>query len=84
MATPKAKLEERIAKLEAKVESLEEKLTVEPATAKPWWESIVGVFARDEDFQEAMRLGREYRESLRPQPIIAKSAKAGKRINVRA
>lgn len=32
----------------------------------PWWEKIVGVFEDDEDFDNAMRLGREYRESLRP------------------
>ena len=69
MAIPKAKLEERIATLETKVEALEEKLTTETATVKPWWGSIVGAFAGDEDFKEAMRLGRAYRESLRPKQI---------------
>ena len=66
MATPKAKLEERLAKLETKVEALEKQLATDAAPAKPWWESIVGTFADDEDYKEAMRLGREYRESLRP------------------
>ena len=88
MATPKTKLEERIAMLETKVETLEEKLATDAVAVKPWWENIVGAFAGDEDFLEAMRLGREYRESLRPKPIkpktATKSAKLGKRLNVRA
>lgn len=88
MAIPKAEMEARLAQLETKVEQLEEKFVTDAAPAKPWWESIVGVFAGDEDFKEAMRLGREYRESLRPKPIkpkvAVKSAKLGKRLNVRA
>ncbi len=66
MATPKAELEARIAKLEMKVETLEEKLATDAATVKPWWENIVGAFADDPLYEEAMRLGRAYRESLRP------------------
>ena len=31
----------------------------------PWWEKIAGTFANSENYDEAMRLGREYRESLR-------------------
>lgn len=51
--------------------------------AKPWWGHVVGAFADDPDFEEAMRLGREYRESLRPMPRSkpakrAKSTKVGK------
>lgn len=36
---------------------------VGPPTA--WWKRIVGVFQDDPEFEEAMRLGRAYRESLR-------------------
>jgi len=36
----------------------------EAATA--WWEKMFGSFADSEGFEEAVRLGREYRESLRP------------------
>lgn len=43
-------------------EQLEEK--VEPPF-KPWWERIAGTFADSPAYEEAMRLGREYRESLR-------------------
>ena len=30
------------------------------------WEKVFGSFANSEGFEEAVRLGREYRESLRP------------------
>ncbi|MEW6209638.1 MAG: hypothetical protein AB1631_14820 [Acidobacteriota bacterium] len=33
---------------------------------KDWLDEIYGAFADDPHFEEAMRLGREYRESLRP------------------
>ena len=86
MATPKTsvKLASRVAVLEAKVEQLQRKLKAVIPDAKPWWEHIVGAFADDPDFEEAMRLGREYRESLRPKPRSkqsnrAASAKARKR-----
>ena len=32
----------------------------------PWWRQIAGTFANDRMYAEAMTLGREYRESLRP------------------
>jgi hypothetical protein len=32
----------------------------------PWWEEILGSFANDPAYDEAMQLGRQYRESLRP------------------
>jgi hypothetical protein len=57
-------LEERLADLEAEVERLKHK--VDQATApQPWWEQIVGTFADNPDYDEAMHLGREYRDSLR-------------------
>jgi hypothetical protein len=34
--------------------------------ATAWWEKMFGSFADSEGFEEAVRLGREYRESLRP------------------
>jgi hypothetical protein len=34
----------------------------------PWWEKIIGVFGDDPAFKEATRLGKEYRDSLRPKP----------------
>jgi hypothetical protein len=55
----------RIARLEEQVSRLspqEGLATPEPA----WWKRIVGVFQDDPEFEAAMRLGREYRGSLRP------------------
>jgi hypothetical protein len=61
-----ARIESRIAALEEEVARLKRRLT-EPAKAKTHWvEGVYGAFANDPDFLEAMRLGRKYRESLRP------------------
>ena len=65
MATPS--LEERVAELETKMERLQQKHnTTDSQDNRPWWEQIRGTFKDDPDYDEAMRLGREYRESLRP------------------
>lgn len=62
MAT--AQIELRLATLEAEVSRLRQKVEA----AQPHWvDKVYGAFADDPDFLEAMRLGREYRESLRPQ-----------------
>lgn len=63
MAT--ASVEERLAALEEKVEKLAGKATKADADI-PWWKRIVGVYKNDPEFDEAERLGKEYRESLRP------------------
>ncbi|MBS1790638.1 MAG: hypothetical protein JST85_23170 [Acidobacteria bacterium] len=76
------KLETRIANLEAKVEQLQHAVGVagEEDQPQPWWESVVGAFADDDAFEEAMRLGRDYRESLRPKPARqSRSAKSQNR-----
>lgn len=59
-------LEDRIALIEAELETLKRKLENKEVTKPRGWRSVVGVFADDPEFEEAMRLGREYRESLRP------------------
>ncbi len=66
---PALSLKDRVAALEAEVQRL--KVIVESAPQadnRPWWDKIAGTFANDPAFEEAMRLGREYRESLRPKP----------------
>jgi hypothetical protein len=64
-----ARLEQRVAALEAEVASLKAKVET-PAASKdlPWWERIAGSFEGDPLYEEAMRLGREWRESFRPKP----------------
>lgn len=60
-------LEERVAALESEISHLKKESTPEISQdIRPWWERIRGRFESDPDYDEAMRLGREYRESLRP------------------
>ncbi len=60
-----SKVEERLSKLEAEVTQLKLSLSASPEPIKPWWESIVGVFADDDAFDEAIATGREYRRSYK-------------------
>jgi len=79
-----ARVKEQLGKsaLEVEVARLKERLE-ESAEPKPHWvDKVYGAFANDPDFLEAMRLGRQYRESLRPKPIkrpAKRPAKPGKR-----
>ena len=57
--------------LEKRVEALERELALLKQSksddhTKPWWERIAGSFQGNEEYREAMRLGSEYREALRP------------------
>lgn len=55
----------RIAELEAQVARLSEQVNAQPSTGETaWWKKIVGIYMDDPEFEEAMRLGRKYRESL--------------------
>lgn len=58
-------LENRIAVLEAEVASLKNKVEQKTETKKAWWQERIGMFADDPAYDEAMRLGREYRLALR-------------------
>lgn len=59
---PVLPLEERVALLETEVLSLKRLLT--PSSSdQPWWEQISGTFADTPAFDEAVRLGRIYREA---------------------
>jgi hypothetical protein len=59
-------LETRVANLEVIVAQLRQKIETEERNKLPWWKQISETFADDGAYEEAMRLGREYRESLRP------------------
>ena len=55
-------IEERVTALERELQELK-KVT---SNTVPWYEKIAGTFADSTDYEEAMSLGRKYRESLRP------------------
>jgi hypothetical protein len=59
-------LEARVAALEAEVARLKQERAGTAGAQEPWWKEIWGTFKDDPIYAEAMRLGREYRESQRP------------------
>jgi hypothetical protein len=63
-------IEQRVTELGEKVARLACERTAED---KPWWESWFGAFKDDPTFDEAVRLGSEYRKS---QPNAADSPDA--------
>jgi hypothetical protein len=57
-------IEKRLADLEAEVALLKSKLEKNGSKDEtPWWKQRIGMFADNPAYDEAMRLGREYRES---------------------
>lgn len=82
MAAPKlavkvAELEKQIIALTDEVARLKEKVVngKEAEPKMPWWEERWGIFDNDPDYEKAMGLGRQYRESLRPKPANGKARK---------
>jgi hypothetical protein len=58
-------LEKRVAALEKELAAIRRQIEA-ARSAKPWWERIAGTFEHDPVYEEAMKLGRKYRESLKP------------------
>ncbi len=57
-------MEQRLERVEDKLTHLEQLVSGEAGTSKaPWYEAIHGVFEDCPEFDEAMRLGREWRAS---------------------
>jgi hypothetical protein len=61
-----ADLEKRLVTLEKQVELLKNKLANGSHVSGPWWITEAGRFSNDPIFDEIVKLGREYRESLHP------------------
>jgi len=60
-------LESRLTAVERELAELKELVAGNKSqSAVAWWEKMFGSFADSEGFEEAVRLGKEYRESLRP------------------
>jgi hypothetical protein len=70
-------LERRLIALEQTVALLQAQVNRTNDPNRPWWQNVAGSFANDPVFEEIVRLGREYRESLRPG--AKKKAKKSKR-----
>lgn len=52
---------DRLAAIEQELASVRKQLALlQPV--KPWWEQIAGSFEGDEDYKQAMELGRQYRQ----------------------
>ena len=54
-------IENRVSVLESEISTLKEKLAKLEKNPENWWQKVSGTFADDADYEEAMRLGREYR-----------------------
>ena len=60
-----SELTKRVEELEKQLTQMQKKVEHLPDPT-PWWMTGMGRFANDPAFDEIVRLGREYRESLRP------------------
>jgi hypothetical protein len=61
-------LEKRVAMLEQQVARLQSSRQSNSPTDRGWLDDLYGSFASDPIFEHAMKLGRQYRKSLRPAP----------------
>jgi hypothetical protein len=59
-------IEARLSALEREITQIKQLLQRKSGPSQPWWERIAGAFEDDPVYQQAMKLGRQYRESLRP------------------
>ena len=59
-------LEERLTHLEEELVAVKKRLLNSPAETTNWLDRIFGSFKDDPIYDEAMRLGREFREAQRP------------------
>ncbi|WP_395092094.1 hypothetical protein [Armatimonas sp.] len=62
-----AELEKRVVSLEHTLEALRQKVDKEEP-ARPWWEQVRGTFKDDPIYDEAMRLGRAWRDAADKEP----------------
>ncbi len=58
-------METRITVLEKELDVLKSRFERIEKDKEPWWKQRMGVFADDPAHEEAMRLGREWRQSQR-------------------
>lgn len=56
-------LESRVATLEAELAQMKQALSAIVQKKDPWWLKVAGSFENDPTFEEAVRLGQEWRKS---------------------
>ncbi len=61
-----ANLEKRLQAVEEAVRRLQDQLENSEDPRQTWWREHVGRFKDDPEFEEILRLGKQYRQSLRP------------------
>ena len=71
-------METRLSALEREMAQIKRLLQSKPGSVEPWWERIAGVFEDDPVFEQAMNLGRQYRQSLRPRRGAHRGRKNGR------
>ena len=59
-------LEERVQKFESIVQEVQERLAQQPSAKKRGWRWFIGIDADNPHFEEAVRLGQEWRNTDRP------------------
>ena len=62
-------LEERVQKLESTVQAVQAQLAQQPLAPKRGWRWFVGIDANNPHFEEAVRLGQEWRNADRPADV---------------
>jgi len=70
-----ASLEQRVAALEKQVAQLQQRTESSAPSDRAWLDDVYGAFAGDPLFEQAMKLGRDYRKSHRPRARNSKRAK---------
>ena len=76
-------IELRVSRLEAEVTQLKKQLEQATPPGGDWLDEVFGVFDNDPVYEEAMRLGREYRQSLRPEANRKPTSQAAKKLTKR-
>ena len=77
LATRVAELEKEVSALAGEVARLKAK-DANGVRGDEWIERIYGAFADDSDYDKAMELGRQYRESLRPKSRAKRTVKTAR------
>ena len=72
-------IEDRVRALESEVAQLKRRLERSPSPTDPWWKEVTGAFAGDPAFQEAARLGRQWRERENAKSRIKPKAARGRK-----